>query len=107
MEKKKVEKPFHKKWWFWVFIIYMVSLMTMATVESNNYPGLFKINSKSVETQSVNSEKSIIVYYVTGSNVYHLSKSDPTLRRSKYIHEMTLKEAKANGMHQSASKADN
>lgn len=48
-----------------------------------------------------------IVYFVPKSDVYHLSKDDPTLRKSKNIYEITLKEAKARGMHQSKSKADN
>lgn len=58
------------------------------------------------DTTSVSSEDSTIVYYVPGSNVYHLSESDGTLKRSKNIQSMTLKEAKAQGMHQSQSKAD-
>jgi cytoskeletal protein RodZ len=57
-------------------------------------------------TPSVSSEDSTIVYYVSGSKVYHLSKSDGTLSRSKNIQSMTLKEAQAQGMHQSKSKAD-
>ncbi|WP_053075349.1 hypothetical protein [Clostridium carboxidivorans] len=57
-------------------------------------------------TQNSNSDDSTIVYYVPGSKVYHLSKSDGTLKRSKNIQSMTLKEAKAAGMKQSASKAD-
>ncbi|AGK97699.1 hypothetical protein [Clostridium pasteurianum] len=57
-------------------------------------------------TPSVSSEDSTIVYYVPGSKVYHLSKSDGTLSRSKNIQSMTLKEALAQGMHQSQSKAD-
>lgn len=58
------------------------------------------------QSPSVSNEDNTIVYYVPGSKVYHLSKSDTTLRRSKNIQSMTLKEAKANGMHQSESKAD-
>lgn len=57
-------------------------------------------------TQNSNSDDSTIVYCVPGSKVYHLSKSDGTLKRSKNIQSMTLKEAKAAGMKQSASKAD-
>jgi len=52
-------------------------------------------------------DENTIVYCVPKSNVYHLSKSDSTLKKSKNIYEITLKEAKAKGMHQSDSKADN
>lgn len=58
------------------------------------------------QAPSVSNDDSTIVYYVPGSKVYHLSKSDGTLSRSKNIQSMTLKEAKAQGMHQSESKAD-
>ena len=57
------------------------------------------------ETAASN-DASITVYYVPNSKVYHLSKTDPTLKKSKDIRSMKLAEAKANGMHQSASKAD-
>lgn len=56
---------------------------------------------------STNSDDNTIVYYVSGSKVYHLSKTDSTLRKSKNILSMTLKEALEKGMHQSRSKADN
>lgn len=57
-------------------------------------------------SQNSNSDDNTIVYYVPGRNVYHLSRNDTTLRRSKNIQSMTLKEAKAAGMRQSGSKAD-
>jgi hypothetical protein len=57
-------------------------------------------------TSANSGDENTVVYYVPGSNVYHLSKSDGTLSRSKNIQEITLKEAKAKGMHQSKSKAD-
>jgi hypothetical protein len=59
------------------------------------------------DTSANTGNENTIVYYVPGSNVYHLSKSDGTLSRSNNIQEITLKEAKARGMHQSKSKADN
>lgn len=62
--------------------------------------------TNSLNKEETQSDDNIIVYYVEGSNVYHLSKSDSTLRKSKNILEMTLKEAKEKGMHQSNSKAD-
>lgn len=58
-------------------------------------------------TETSTGDENTIVYYVPNSNVYHLSKSDSTLKKSKTIYEITLKEAKAKGMHQSRSKADN
>ena len=57
-------------------------------------------------SQNSNSDDNTIVYYVPGRNVYHLSRNDTTLRRSKNVQSMTLKEAKAEGMRQSGSKAD-
>lgn len=79
----------------------------------NNNPSVK--SSESTNTNSANSNtakastngENTIVYCVPKSDVYHLSKSDPTLKNSKNIYEITLKEAKAKGMHQSKSKADN
>ncbi|WP_315072505.1 hypothetical protein [uncultured Clostridium sp.] len=64
-------------------------------------------SSNNNTTSANNGDENTIVYYVPGSNVYHLSKSDGTLSRSKNIQEITLKDAKAKGMQQSKSKADN
>lgn len=68
-------------------------------------PNTQQVQDNSIN-QNSNSDDNTIVYYVPGSKVYHLSKSDGTLRKSKNIQSMTLKEAKANGMRQSGSKAD-
>ena len=76
------------------------SASTNSSTENNN-PSV-----KSTESTNT-SDENTIVYYVPKSDVYHLSKSDPTLKNSKNIYEITLKEAKAKGMHQSKSKADN
>ena len=73
---------------------------TNASAANNN------TSVKSSESANTGDENTI-VYCVPKSSVYHLSKSDPTLNKSKNIYEITLKEAKAKGMHQSKSKADN
>ncbi|EKQ54564.1 MULTISPECIES: hypothetical protein [unclassified Clostridium] len=63
-------------------------------------------STNNATTANTNDENTI-VYCVPKSDVYHLSKDDPTLKKSKNIYEITLKEAKARGMQQSKSKADN
>jgi cytoskeletal protein RodZ len=76
-----------------------------ASVKSAESTNTNSANSNS--TTANTSDENTIVYCVPKSNVYHLSKSDSTLKKSKNIYEITLKEAKAKGMHQSDSKADN
>ncbi len=80
------------------------------TNSDNSTKSSGSISTSSASTNNATSansgDENTIVYYVPGSNVYHLSKSDGTLSRSKNIQEITLKEAKAKGMHQSKSKAD-
>lgn len=80
------------------------------TNSDNSTKSSGSISASSASTNNATSansgDENTIVYYVPGSNVYHLSKSDGTLSRSKNIQEITLKEAKAKGMHQSKSKAD-
>ena len=79
----------------------------------NNNPSVKSSESTNTNSATSNAytantgDENTIVYCVPQSDVYHLSKSDPTLKKSKNIYEITLKEAKAKGMHQSKSKADN
>lgn len=60
-------------------------------------------STKNRTSSTVNSNP--IVYYVKGSKVYHLSKTDTALKNNKNILSTTLKQAKAAGMHQSTSKS--
>ena len=81
---------------------------TTTTDNSTKSSDSVSSNSTTNSTPVANSnDENIIVYYVPNSKVYHLSKTDSTLKKSKNILQMTLKEAKADGMHQSNSKADN
>lgn len=84
------------------------SSTTASNDNSAKSSGSANTNSIATNNTSTNSgDENTIVYYVPGSNVYHLSKNDTTLRKSKNIQEITLKDALARGMHQSKSKADN
>lgn len=76
------------------------------TTTPTQKPGTTSSSSKSGSTSSTSNKNQTIVYYVPGSKVYHLSKSDSTLRRSKTILSMTLAEAESKGMHQSKSTFD-
>jgi hypothetical protein len=100
-----------------------------ATATSNNSSGTDNNSSNSGQTNNSNSSQqnnasnattpqssstkkqtsspvtsNPIVYYVKGSKVYHLSKTDTALKNSKNVLSTTLKQAKAAGMHQSTSK---
>lgn len=78
---------------------------TNKSSQSNNQQTSYQSGNDNTSIQTSDDDNTI-VYYVPGSKVYHLSRNDSTLRRSKNIQTMTLKEAQEKGMHQSRSKAD-
>ena len=70
----------------------------------NNTSNTTSQSSSTKKQASSTTNSNPIVYYVKGSKVYHLSKTDTALKNSKNILSTTLKQAKAAGMHQSTSK---
>jgi hypothetical protein len=70
---------------------------------TNSTPSQAPAQQSTTKAESSNNRT---VYYVPGSSVYHYSKSDGTLKKSKTILEMTEGEALAKGMHLTQSKAD-
>lgn len=73
--------------------------------QQNNTSNTTSKTTSTKKQTSTTTNSNPIVYYVKGSKVYHLSKTDTALKNSKNILSTTLKKAKAAGMHQSTSNA--